>query len=74
MWELAFGQTCLFGPPTLSLLPHLRSPSSTPLTDADLLALIGGAVKEKKAKHGGHEGAEALARDGKMGSMVLIGG
>lgn len=67
-------QVCLFGPPVLSLRPLLRAEPPSPSTDEHLMQQIGAAVWGKKFAHNGLGGPDGIARDGKMGSMVGIGG
>lgn len=64
-------QVCLFGPPVLALRPLLRSSTTS---DANMMQEIGQAVWGKKWAHNGLGGASGIARDGKMGAMVGIGG
>lgn len=64
-------KTCLFGSDSVSLRDVLRGGAS----DADLAAAVHAALQKKHFRHGGHGGAEDLAKHaGENRHMVRIGG
>lgn len=67
-------KVCLFGPPALSLRPLLRSLPQSPENDLFISQKIGETVWGKKFAHNGLGGMIGIHQNGKMGSMVGIGG
>ncbi|KAH8053763.1 cyclic pyranopterin monophosphate synthase [Aureococcus anophagefferens] len=64
-------KTCLFGSDSVSLRDVLRGGAS----DADLAAAVHAALQKNHFRHGGHGGAEDLAKHaGENRHMVRIGG
>jgi molybdenum cofactor biosynthesis enzyme MoaA len=67
-------QSCLFSPPSNSILPVMRDlPRSGERDHEVLMPLISQILRGKKPKLGGYETIEQLAREGKMGVMTGIG-